>query len=70
MPRAGMQQAEGEFTFIGGEGINRYIGVGTADWFRLLPPPNRTSGFPASGSPVGGSPARAGLTETGMGCDQ
>ena len=37
------------------------IGVGRADWFRLLPPPNRTGGSPASGSPVGGSP-RQGLT--------
>lgn len=30
------------------------IGVGRADWFRLPLPPNRTGGFPASGSPVGG----------------
>ena len=32
-------------------------------------PPNRTGGFPASGSPVGGSP-RCGLTGEGMGCGQ
>ena len=30
------------------------IGVGTADWFRPPLPPNRTGGFPASGSPVDG----------------
>src|ERR1017187_5555682 len=35
------------------------IGVGRA--FRLPLPPNRTCGFPASGSPVGGSPLQ-GLT--------
>jgi len=40
---------------------NRSIGVGRADWFRPLPPPNRTCGSPASGSPVDGLPQR-GLT--------
>ncbi len=30
------------------------IGVGRADWFRPLPPPNRAGGFPAHGSPVSG----------------
>jgi len=30
------------------------IGVGRTDWFRPLPPPNRTGGFPAYGSPIGG----------------
>src|SRR6266700_1488345 len=30
------------------------IGVGRAHWFELPLPPNRTCGFPASGSPVGG----------------
>jgi hypothetical protein len=45
------------------------IGVGRADWIRLPLPPNRTGGFPASGSPVGGSPPR-GLTDQAMGCDK
>src|SRR5687767_400973 len=30
------------------------IGVGRVDWLRLPLPPNRTGGFPASGSPVNG----------------
>ena len=30
-----------------------HIGVGTAHWFAPPLPPNRTCGFPASGSPVG-----------------
>jgi len=30
------------------------IGVGTIHWFASPLPPNRTGGFPASGSPVGG----------------
>ena len=30
------------------------IGVGRTDWVRSLLPPNRTCGFPASGSPVDG----------------
>jgi hypothetical protein len=30
------------------------IGVGTAHWVAPPLPPNRTGGFPASGSPVGG----------------
>jgi hypothetical protein len=36
---------------------------------RSLPPPNRTSSFPAYGSPVSGSPAR-GLAGHHMGCGQ
>ncbi|MFH1708226.1 MAG: hypothetical protein ABIF71_09955, partial [Planctomycetota bacterium] len=34
----------------------RLIGVGTAHWLAPPLPPNRTGGFPASGSPVGDSP--------------
>jgi hypothetical protein len=34
--------------------VVRTIGVGKADWFRPPLPPNRTGGFPASGSPVSG----------------
>ena len=30
------------------------IGVGRTDWLRSLPPPNRTGGSPAYGSPVDG----------------
>jgi hypothetical protein len=30
------------------------IEVGTGHWFAPLPPPNRTGGSPASGSPVSG----------------
>ena len=30
------------------------IGVGRTDWIRFPLPPNRTGGFPASGSPVDG----------------
>ena len=42
------------------------IGVGTRDWFRAPLPPNRTGGFPASGSPVEESPPR-GLMRRRMG---
>src|SRR2546428_13380086 len=34
--------------------FSRFIGVGRTDWFRLPLPPNRTGGFSASRSPVGG----------------
>ena len=37
-----------------GIGSRFRIGVGRADWSRLPLPPNRTGGFPASGSPVDG----------------
>ena len=45
--------APGNFTLAAtrGGGLRR-IGVGRDDWFRPLPPPNRTGGSPASGSPV------------------
>ena len=33
-------------------GVPREIGVGAAHWLAPLPPPNRTGGSPASGSPV------------------
>src|SRR5437867_11095073 len=42
------------------------IGVGRGDWIRSSLPPNRTGGFPASGSPVSGSPPR-GLTQRRLG---
>ena len=35
-------------------GVILKIGVGRADWFRPLPPPNRAGGSPAHGSPVSG----------------
>jgi hypothetical protein len=35
MPRAGMQQAEGEFTFVGGEGINRYLSPAKAGFYNF-----------------------------------
>ena len=44
------------------------IGVGTFG-YPTLPPPNRTGGSPAYGSPVGGSPQR-GLTGRRMGCNK
>src|SRR6478609_7860233 len=34
--------------------LSSRIGVGRTHWFASLPPPNRTGGSPASGSPVGG----------------
>ena len=37
-----------------GTGFRAFIGVGRTGWSRSLLPPNRTGGFPASGSPVGG----------------
>ena len=47
--------------------LKNLIGVGTAE--RPLPPPNRAGGFPAHGSPVGGSPT-SGLTGRRMGFGQ
>ena len=36
------------------EHLQAHIGVGRTDWTRFPLPPNRTGGFPASGSPVDG----------------
>ena len=42
------------------------IGVGTIHWFESPLPPNRTGGFPASGSPVGGfTSLRTGVINNG-----
>ena len=64
--QAGERRPEEDFHLSVGVRSQAHIGVGRTDWFQPLPPPNRTGGSPASGSPVGGSP-RQGLTVARVG---